>query len=253
MSAGLVCHRGVVLFPAGDSEIIPVGVNQIFLIGDFNQQVGAPTRPPSCPPTAPAAPRSLAAAPTNLSGQIRLTWTVPLSNGGAAITDYIIQRSPTGPAMDDDQRWRADDHWVHGDRSGQWHPLLLPGPGQERRWQLASSNVVNSVPRTVPSAARTLTAVPTNLSGQIRLSWLAPASTGGLAITDYIIQRSPNGTTGWLTINDGVRTTNDVHRHRDWPTGRATTSGCWRGMLLVTRRGRTRPAPSPERLRPRAR
>ena len=36
---------------------------------------------------------------------------------------------------------------------------------------------------------------------------MLPASNGGSAITDYIIQRSPNGTTGWVTINDGVRTT----------------------------------------------
>ena len=41
----------------------------------------------------------------------------------------------------------------------------------------------------------------------MRLSWLLPASNGGLAITDYIIQRSPNGTSSWVTVNDGVRTT----------------------------------------------
>ena len=41
----------------------------------------------------------------------------------------------------------------------------------------------------------------------MRLSWLAPLSNGGLPITDYIIQRSANGTSGWVTINDGVRTT----------------------------------------------
>ena len=41
----------------------------------------------------------------------------------------------------------------------------------------------------------------------MRLSWLPPASNGGSAVTDYIIQRSANGTSGWVTINDGVRTT----------------------------------------------
>ena len=33
-----------------------------------------------------------------------------------------------------------------------------------------------------------------------------PASNGGSAVTDYVIQRSPNGTTGWVTISDGVNT-----------------------------------------------
>ena len=67
-------------------------------------------------------------------------------------------------------------------------------------------------PRTVPTAPRTLTAAPTNVSGQVRLTWLAPTSNGGSAITDYVIQRSPNGTTGWVTISDGVSTTTTLHR-----------------------------------------
>ena len=35
---------------------------------------------------------------------------------------------------------------------------------------------------------------------------MAPTSNGGSAVTDYIVQRSPNGTTGWVTISDGVNT-----------------------------------------------
>ena len=58
----------------------------------------------------------------------------------------------------------------------------------------------------MPTAPRSLAAAPTNVSGQVRLTWLAPASNGGSAVTDYIIQRSPNGTTGWVTISDGVNT-----------------------------------------------
>ena len=67
------------------------------------------------------------------------------------------------------------------------------------------SAVASVVPRTVPTAPRTLTAAPTNELGP-RLSWLAPASNGGAAVTDYVVQRSPNGTSGWMTINDGVST-----------------------------------------------
>ena len=64
-----------------------------------------------------------------------------------------------------------------------------------------NSNVVNSVPRTVPSAPTLLTASPGN--GQISLSWTAPA-TGGSAIDYYIIYQ------------DGV----DV---KHVPTGTSTT------------------------------
>ena len=50
-------------------------------------------------------------------------------------------------------------------------------------------------------------AVPTDVSRQLRLTWTAPLSNGGRPITDYIIQRSPNGSTGWTTIADGVSPT----------------------------------------------
>ena len=82
----------------------------------------------------------------------------------------------------------------HGDRPQQRVPLLLPGLRQDREATSPSSNIVNAIPRTVPSAPRSSAAAPTNLSGQVRLTWLAPASNGGSAVTDYIIQRSPNGT-----------------------------------------------------------
>ena len=152
------------------------------------------------------APRTLIATPTNLSGQVRLTWTVPLSNGGRAITDYVIQRSPngsTGWATITDGVNVNTAFTVTGLSNGvRYHFRVyartgtVSGPG---------SNIVNAIPRIRPTAPRSLVAAPTNLSGQVRLTWLAPASNGGAAVTDYIIQRSPNGTS-WATIGDGVST-----------------------------------------------
>ena len=43
-------------------------------------------------------------------------------------------------------------------------------------------------------------------SGEVRLSWSAPASNGGSPVTDYVIEQSTNGTT-WVTVVDGVSTT----------------------------------------------
>ena len=36
------------------------------------------------------------------------------------------------------------------------------------------------------------------------MTWAAPAFDGGTELTDYVIQRSPNGVDGWTTIADAV-------------------------------------------------
>ncbi len=158
--------------------------------------------------TKPTAPRASASAPTNVSGQVRLYWTAPSSNGGSAITDYIIQRSPNGSSS-----------WVtinDGVRSTTGYTVTGLANGTRYYFRVFARNVVgqspasnttSAIPRTKPTAPRSLAAAATNVSGQIRLTWVAPSSNGGSAITDYVIQRSPNGSSSWATINDGVRST----------------------------------------------
>ena len=60
----------------------------------------------------------------------------------------------------------------------------------------AVSNTTSATPVTVPGAPTGLTATPGN--AQVTLSWAAPASTGGLPVSGYIIYKgtSPGGETG---------------------------------------------------------
>ena len=161
----------------------------------------------SVPRAAPSGPRSLTAAPTNLSGQVRLTWVVPLSTGGSAITDYVVQRSPngsTGWVTVNDGFDTETAYTVTGLTNGTRYYFRVSA--RNAAGTGPASTLANSIPRHVLTAPRSLTAAPTNLSGQVRVSWVAPLSNGGHPITDYIIQRSPNGSTGWVTITDGVGT-----------------------------------------------
>ena len=173
---------------------------------------GVGSSPPSnvvnaVPRTVPSAPRTMAATPTNVSGQVRLSWVFPASNGGAALSDYVIERSLNGTSG-----WTTITDGV-----GTATAFTATGLTNGTRYYFrvfarnaagtsTSSNVVNAVPRTIPSAPRTLTATLAG-SGRLKLVWQTPASTGGVAITDYIVQRSTNGTSGWVTLNDGVSTT----------------------------------------------
>jgi len=52
-----------------------------------------------------------------------------------------------------------------------------------------------------PSSPRSLSGAAGN--GQVSLSWTVPSNTGGVPITDYIVEYSSNGGTTWTTFADG--------------------------------------------------
>ena len=163
----------------------------------------------STPATVPAAPNVTAAvAPATGvgSGEVMLSWPAP-SNNGSAITDYLIEQSVDGVTWTriDDGTSTATTSKVAGLTNGTTYSFRVAavngigiGP-----W----SATVTATPAGVPDAASELTAVVAPAagvgSGQVKLIWTAPASTGGSAITDYVIQRSGDGNS-WTTIADGT-------------------------------------------------
>jgi subtilisin family serine protease len=155
--------------------------------------------PPSAP-SAPSAPRSLTARPANRS--VTLRWAAPLSNGGAPIVDYRIQRSANGG-----RTWRAVADGVSTVRRTTIRRLTN---GRRYHFRVAAKNRIGlgswsrpvaATPATTPSTPRWPLAVPGNRT--VMLSWAVPASNGGAPIVDYRIQRSANGGR-WSTIADGV-------------------------------------------------
>jgi hypothetical protein len=132
---------------------------------------------------------------------------MPLSNGGSAVTDYVIQRSPNGTSgwlTISDGVNTATAYTVTGLVNGSRYYFRVFA--RTAAAQSPASNVASAVPRTVPTAPRSPAAAPTNLSGQIRVTWVVPSSNGGAPITDYVIQRSPNGSSNWVSVSDGVST-----------------------------------------------
>jgi hypothetical protein len=68
----------------------------------------------------------------------------------------------------------------------------------------ADSNTVTPA-ATVPGAPTSLNA--TAGDAQVVLTWTAPASNGGSAITDYVVEKSPAGAGTWTTFADGTSAT----------------------------------------------
>jgi hypothetical protein len=142
------------------------------------------------------------------SGQVKVTWTAPSANG-SAIRDYIIQWSIDGTA------WTTVNDGASTARSDVVSDLAN---GTRYRFRLAAvnavgqgpwSSIVSATPRwkpTAPGGLRAAVAPATGVgSRQVKLTWDTPASTGGSAVTDYVIQRSTDGVK-WTTVVDGAST-----------------------------------------------
>ncbi len=142
---------------------------------------------PSAPATAPAAPSGLTAAGGD--GRVTLSWSAPSSNGGSPITGYKIYR---GTAAGGETLLATvgnvlsyQDAAVNNGITYYYRVSAVNAIGEG-----AMSNEVSATPAaaaTAPSAPRDLTAAAG--AGQVVLSWSAPSSNGGSAITAYKVYR----------------------------------------------------------------
>jgi titin len=157
----------------------------------------------------PGAPTGLTAAVVPAtgvgSGQVKLTWTAPVDDGGQ-LTDYVVEQSLDGTTWTkaNDDVSTANTSTVGGLTNGASYTFRVAAKNSVGAGP--SSPTIQATPKG-PFAPTGLSATiaPTGGvgSGQVKLTWTPPAdNTGVAAIGDYVIQRLVNGTT-WTTINDG--------------------------------------------------
>ena len=161
--------------------------------------------------TAIALPGAIASAPTATAspGQIVLSWSAPSSNGGSAITDYLIQYSTNGGTS-----WQT---WAHTASTATTATLTGLTAGSSYTFKISATNALGNgtastastaaiaQAATAPSAVAQPTATLGANPGEVVLSWSAPAANGS-AITDYVVQYSTDGGNTWITFNDGTST-----------------------------------------------
>jgi hypothetical protein len=146
----------------------------------------SPTPTPTPAPVPPSEPRSLVTSP-NLANGIGLSWQPPLTLGSSELLGYAIYRGSSSGAETFLTRVNAgvlsftDTAVANG--TTYWYQVAAvtrdaEGPRSEEA--IAQRG-------TAPSAPRSLTAT-TSKSG-IALTWAAPSSDGGAAITGYRVYR----------------------------------------------------------------
>ncbi len=135
------------------------------------------------PATVPGAPTIGTATGGNTTASV--TWTAPASNGGAAITGYVVTPY-IGSTAQTAQTFNntATTETVTGLTNGTAYTFKVAainsvGTGA----QSTASNAVT--PATVPGAPTIGSVTSSNAS--VAVSWTAPASNGGAAITGYVV------------------------------------------------------------------
>ena len=125
------------------------------------------------------------------NASVVLSWTVPNSDGGSPITGYNVYRgtAPGGEGGTPVATNVASSSFTDTGRTN----------GTTYYYKVAAVNAAGTSPQsgeasatpqpaaTVPSAPQSLTAVGSN--GAVQLSWTAPASNGGAAVTGYNVYR----------------------------------------------------------------
>ena len=198
------------------------GMTRYYRVSAINRiGTGAPSDEVSATTQAISAPD----APTNLtataSGQTRidLSWRAPSNNGGADITGYRIQVSPSGTG----NSWTLLQN-ITG-RATTTHSHMGLTAGTTRHYQVRAINSVgtgatsNIAHATTDAATVTAPEAPANLTAtasgptRIDLRWTAPSGNGGSSITGYRIQVSPSGTGNWTNLVGNTRNTNTTYAH----------------------------------------
>ena len=150
-------------------------------------------------------------APTSVYGtsgntQVSLTWYAPASTGGSAITDYVVQFSTSA----------SSGFTTFSDGTSSATTATVTGLTNSTVYYFKVA-AVNSVGTSAYSAVSSgvtpgVASAPTSLSVSsgptgMNVSWTAPTSTGGSAITDYVIQYTTSAGYSYVTFGDGTSTT----------------------------------------------
>ena len=164
----------------------------------------------------PGAPTDLTATASG-STTINLVWKAPASDGGGAITGYKIEVSPNGTS-----NWT--NRVANTNRTDTTYSHTGLAAGTTRHYRVSAINSVGTsttsdVANATTNTANTAPGAPTGLTAtasgttRIDLSWTAPASTGGSAITGYKIEVSPDGTSNWTALVANTASTTTTYEH----------------------------------------
>jgi uncharacterized delta-60 repeat protein len=143
-------------------------------------------------------------------GAVALSWVAPSVTGGAVITDYVVEYSSDGGSS-----WSV---FADGASANTTATVTGLSSGLGYVFRVSAVNNAGTGAVSVVSGSVMPMGVPgvpsgvSGLSGDgvVSVSWVAPASSGGLAVTDYVVEYSSDGGSSWSVFADGTSTSTSV-------------------------------------------
>ena len=153
-------------------------------------------RDAAAPATVPDAPQNLAAAPGD--GEVTLTWQAPANDGGSAVTGYDY-RHAEGASVPAETAWQSAGTsltaTIAGLTNGTGYAFEVRAVNDAGEGEPSTAAATPAVPATVPDAPQNLAAAPGD--GEVTLTWQAPASDGGSAVTGYDYRHAEGAYEAW--------------------------------------------------------
>jgi hypothetical protein len=164
------------------------GISYRFIVFARNARGDSPASYPSVS----IIPSSICDPPTNVTGvagngQIVLSWTAPVFTGFLPVLDYIITSTPVVSIPATSSTSATITALANGT------PYTFTVVARTAAGNSAPSSSSPITPCTIPGAPTSVTGVYGN--AQVALSWVAPASNGGSAVTGYRVTSNPGGFT----------------------------------------------------------
>ena len=147
----------------------------------------------------PLAPTIGTATVSGLTASV--PFTGPADFGDAAITSYTATSNPGGITGSS----ASSPISVSGLTANTSYTFTVTATNSYGTSNASSaSNSITTA--TTPGAPTSVTVSDPGTDGYALVSWTAPASNGGSAITDYAVQYSSNSGSSWTTFSDGTST-----------------------------------------------
>ena len=169
------------------------------------------------PPGQPAAPTVSATAGSTTS--LDVSWTAP-TNTGPAIASYDLQyrAGTSGNFTNGPQNVTGTSAAIGSLAADTSYEVQVRATNAEGDGDWSVAGTGRTTATSAPGAPTGLTATASGTTA-INLSWSAPASTGGSAITGYKIEVSPNGTSGWTDQVANTNSTATTYAHTGLASG----------------------------------